>query len=131
MTENSVSDQKRWQFQRGVSGNPAGKPKGAKNHATRMAERLFDGAAEEICRVVIDRAKKGDMTGAKLVVERLCPPRKDRPISLSKIKGAQDLFQAAIALLQSVAHGEVTPEEAGKARARRLRRANLRLGSPY
>src|SRR5262245_10737442 len=100
-------------FQKGVSGNPSGRPPGARNYATRIAEELFDGQAEGVCNAVIKKALKGDMVAARIVVERLCPPRKDRPISfpLPKIEGAYDLSKAAIALLQSVADGNATLEE--------------------
>jgi len=77
VTENSGPNQG-GRFQPGRSGNPTGKPKGAKNHVTRLAERLFDDEAEDICRVIISKAKEGDMTAARLIVERLCPPRKDK-----------------------------------------------------
>ncbi len=36
------------QWQKGVSGNPKGKPKGATNHATRAMEKLLDGQGEAI-----------------------------------------------------------------------------------
>ena len=54
------------------------------------------------------------MTAARVIVERLCPPRRDRPVSfeLPPISNAQHLPQAALGLLQAVASGEVTPEEA-------------------
>jgi hypothetical protein len=60
-------------------------------------------------------ALKGDGTALRLCLERICPPRRDRPISfeLTPISNAQHLPQAAIGLLQAVASGEVTPEEAG------------------
>ena len=47
-TENSVPKQKSHLFQPGQSGNPKGKPKGAKNHATRLAESLLDGETEKL-----------------------------------------------------------------------------------
>jgi len=35
-------------FKPGQSGNPAGKPRGARNHATRAILNLIEGGAEEI-----------------------------------------------------------------------------------
>jgi hypothetical protein len=60
---------------------------------------LFDGAAEEICKAVIDKANTGDMVAARIIVERLCPPRKDRPLAfgLPKIGTAADAAKAASA----------------------------------
>ena len=103
----------RTSWPKGVSGNPSGKAKGTRNHATKLVLGMFEGRAEEVCNAVVKKALKGDMVAARIVVERLCPPRKDRPISfpLPKIEGAYDLSKAAIALLQSVADGNSTPEE--------------------
>jgi hypothetical protein len=63
--------------------------------------------------VVIDAAKSGDMVAARLVIERICPPRKDRPISfhLPEVGTSADIHAAMAGLLASVAVGDVTPEE--------------------
>jgi Family of unknown function (DUF5681) len=116
MAENSARKQRGRPFQKGHSGNPAGKPKGTKHHATRLVERLFDGAAEEICKAVIDKANTGDMVAARIIVERLCPPRKDRPVTfeLPKIGTAADAAKAASAILAGVAGGNITPSEAAE-----------------
>jgi hypothetical protein len=45
------------QFEKGQSGNPAGRPPGARNRTTMMAEELLRGEAEELMRLVIERAK--------------------------------------------------------------------------
>lgn len=39
-------------FQPSQSGNPAGKPKGTRNHATRMVLALMENGADEITRIV-------------------------------------------------------------------------------
>ena len=49
----------------------------------------------------------------RLCLERLLPPRKDRPITfdLPPLEGAEDLPQALKAVLEAVAQGEITPGE--------------------
>lgn len=115
MPENSTQKQ-RGGFKPGQSGNPAGKPKGARHRATVMAEKLFGDAAEEVCRAVIAKAQQGDMTAARLIVERLCPPRKDRPIDfpLPALASAADAATLMTAILAGVASGEITPQEAAE-----------------
>ena len=53
-------------FKAGQSGNPAGRPKGARNRTTLAIEALLDGEAEELARKVIEKAREGDMTALKL-----------------------------------------------------------------
>src|ERR1043166_9359171 len=67
-------------FQKGCSGNPQGRPLGARNAATVIAEQLLDGEAEAITRKVIELAKQGDLTAVRLCLERIVPPRRDRPV---------------------------------------------------
>lgn len=101
-------------FRKGVSGNPAGKPKGARHRATVMLEKLMADDAEEIGRTVITAAKSGDMVAARLVLERLCPVRKGRPvvIDLPKVETVNDVAAALGAVTQAMAQGEITPDEA-------------------
>jgi hypothetical protein len=48
-------------FARGASGNPAGKPQGARHKTPLAVEALLDGEAEELTRKAIELAKAGDM----------------------------------------------------------------------
>ena len=101
-------------FQPGQSGNPAGKPKGAKNHATRLVEALLDGQAHALGQRAIELAMGGDASVMRALLDRLVAPRKDRSVSLTmpKIKSADDLIAAAAALTDATAAGDVTPSEA-------------------
>jgi hypothetical protein len=94
-------------------GNP-GKPKGTRHHATRLAEALIDGQAQEIVQKAISMAASGDPTALRIVMDRLCLPRRERTISLAmpSIKSAADLITAAAALTDATAAGDITASEA-------------------
>jgi hypothetical protein len=114
MSENAGQNQG-GRFRKGQSGNPAGKPKGARHRATRAAESLLDGEAEALTRKAIERALEGDGVALRLCLERILPARKDRTLSfaLPAIGSAFDAAQAMGGLLSAVAAGDVTPSEAG------------------
>jgi len=101
-------------FAKGKSGNPNGRPKGSRNKTTLATLELLGDEAAEITRLVIEKAKEGDMVAIKLVMDRLCPPCKDIPISfeLNNINSLRDLIIANDQLLQSISNGEITPNEA-------------------
>jgi hypothetical protein len=100
-------------FQSGKSGNPSGRPRGALNKTTLATQALLDGEAEVLTRKVLELAKAGNLVALRLCLERLLPPRKDRPINLTlpKVEGAKDLPKALWAVVEAVAQGEITPEE--------------------
>lgn len=93
-------------------GNP-GKPKGARNRATKALETLLGNSAEDVAMAVIRAARNGDTAAARLVLERVLPARKDQPleIDLPPISGAESLLAAGGTVLKAVAEGELTPAE--------------------
>ena len=100
-------------FKSGQSGNPGGRPKGSLNKATLASQALLDGEAEALTRKVVELAKEGHPVALRLCLERLLPPRKDRPVNftLPRIEGAEDIVKALGAILEAVAQGEITPAE--------------------
>jgi hypothetical protein len=58
-------------FQKGQSGNPAGRPRGIVNRATALAQNLLSERAEWIARKVIELAEAGDMAAIRVCMERL------------------------------------------------------------
>jgi hypothetical protein len=116
MAENAAGKQRGKPFRKGQSGNPAGKPKGTKNIATRAAEAMLDDEAERLTRRAIERALEGDTPALRLCMERLIPAKRDRPIKfkLPSIESAADAAKAIGSVLAAVAAGEVTPQEAAE-----------------
>jgi hypothetical protein len=110
-TENTDKIQGR--FQKGQSGNPAGKPKGARHKTTIAMQALLDGQAEAVMQKAAQLALEGDSTALRLCMERLLPARKDSPIcfDLPAIRTAEDASIAMAAIIEAVAGGELTPAE--------------------
>ena len=98
---------------KGVSGNPAGRPKGARHTALLALDAIGEAAAADVLRRVVEDAKGGDLRAAEILLRRLWPERKGRPISLDLpvLETPEDLVKAMAAIVQAVASGDVTPEE--------------------
>jgi hypothetical protein len=114
LTDRTAKQQKSHLFQKGQSGNPRGRPPGARNKATRAAEALLDGEAESLTRACVSAALGGDTTALRLCLERILPPRRDRPIdfTLSPISTAADACVALSEIVEAVSAGHLTPTEA-------------------
>ncbi len=113
IAENSTPKQRGRPFAKGVSGNPAGKPKGAQNHATRAAKALLQGNLSAIVQSLIDAALSGDVSAQKIVIDKILPNAKELPISadLPQVDNAASLPKLSAAILQAVSTGQLTPSE--------------------
>jgi hypothetical protein len=100
-------------FEKGQSGNPAGRPPGSRNKATILAEAMFQGEAETIIRMAIDKAKEGDITAIRLCLERVFPRLRDRAtlFDLPQINNAAEALDALTSILEGVRGGEITAAE--------------------
>jgi hypothetical protein len=103
-------------FRKGQSGNPGGKPKGCRNATTILFDELLKDNARELIEKAIEMAKYGDGPALRLCIERLAPPRKDRPVwfDLPEMKEAKDAVNASAAIVAAVASGDLTPMEASE-----------------
>jgi hypothetical protein len=97
----------------GQSGNPKGRPKGVRNRATMIALASMEGELDAIVKRVIEAAKAGDMVAARLVVDKLIPAVKDRPvrINLPQITDVATCNQAQAQITASVASGDLLLSE--------------------
>jgi hypothetical protein len=100
-------------FKPGQSGNPSGRPRGSKNHATMVALALMEGDLNDIVKNVIDAAKAGDMSAAKLVIDKLVPASKSRPITieLPKVEDIASAQTAQALVVDAVANGDLLADE--------------------
>jgi hypothetical protein len=115
-SKSPASEKPSTRFKPGQSGNPAGKPKGTRNATTLALETLLDGQATALTQKAIDLALTGDMAALRLCLDRILPPRKDRPVTftLPPINSAKDAAATVSAVLAAVATGEITPADAGE-----------------
>jgi hypothetical protein len=114
--DNTAEIQRGRPFEKGVSGNPTGRPRGSRNATTLALEALLDGQANALTQKAIDLALGGDMAALRLCLDRILPPRKDRPVSftLPTINSAQDAAAIVSSVLAAVAAGEITPTDAAE-----------------
>lgn len=91
----------------------SGRPKGALHKTTLAAQAIIDGEAEALTRKAVELALEGDGMALRLVLERLLPSRKERPLSIAlpPITSLADASAASAVVLGAVASGELLPSE--------------------
>ena len=117
-TEKTVAnavERKHWQFQKGQSGNPEGKPKGTRHKATQAASLLLEGELDALTRKAIDMALEGDTTALRLCLERIIPPLKSTtpPIKLNAPL-PETLTGKATAFVDAAAAGDIPADVAAQ-----------------
>lgn len=98
-------------FEPGKSGNPAGKPRGAKDKRTAL-RALLEPHAKKLVRKAVALALDGDTTALRICIDRLIPPIKarDQHSGVGPLIG--DVSEQGRAVLTALAEGRITPDEA-------------------
>jgi hypothetical protein len=107
-------EHKAMQFQKGESGNPAGRPRGSRNRTTILMQDLLAGRAEAIGQKLVELAENGDITAIRICMDRLAPAGREEPVDvgLPPIEKPADSVAAAQAIVAAVAAGDLTAAEA-------------------
>ena len=101
-------------FEKGRSGNPAGRRSASRNKATLAAAALLAGESQALTRTSVELALAGDPTAMRLCIERLLPPCRERIVKfiLPPIESVSDISAAMRAVTSALAKGDLTPGEA-------------------
>jgi Family of unknown function (DUF5681) len=98
-------------FKQGQSGNPKGKPKGAKDKRTELRE-LLTPHAEDLVKKAVEKALEGDMAALRLCLDRIIPAirSKDLPVLITGLDGS--LTEQGKNIIESMGDGELSPSDA-------------------
>jgi hypothetical protein len=112
--ENTEPKQRGRPFEPGQSGNPSGRPRGTRHKALLALDAIGEEAAKEVLEAVVSAAKGGDIRASEILLRRLWPERKGRVVEfdLPPIIEVSDAVKAVAAIVDAVAAGQLTPEEA-------------------
>ncbi len=112
---NSTQKHRHPGFQPGQSGNPRGKPPGARNKALIALDAIGQEGAEAALQAVVKAAAGGATYGAaELLLSRCWPARKGHPVTLPlpDVSTAEGVTAALAAVVRATAAGTLTPDEA-------------------
>jgi hypothetical protein len=95
-----------------LPGNP-GRPRGSRHQALLALDAIGADNASAVMQAVVNAAKGGDMRAADILLRRLWPERKGRPVELDMpaLTSAAGVTAALAAVVSAVAGGELSPEE--------------------
>jgi len=95
-----------------LPGNP-GRPRGSRHEALKALDAIGADNAAAVMQAVVSAAKGGDMRAADILLRRLWPERKGRPVELDMpaLTSAAGVTDALAAVVAAVAAGDLSPEE--------------------
>lgn len=101
-------------FKPGQSGNPAGKPKGARNKATKAMMILLEGETEALTRKAIEKALEGDTAALRICLDRIAPAPRSAAQCINMEIPSGTLTEIARTFVTAAAVGEIPPDIAAQ-----------------
>jgi hypothetical protein len=104
------------QFQKGQSGNPAGRPRGSRNRASIRMQEMLEQKAEGLVTKVVELAMAGNIGALRLCLDRLVPARNNEPLvcEMPPLAKAADAVAVIAGIASAAVTGDVTADEAAK-----------------
>jgi hypothetical protein len=99
-------------FAKGNPGGP-GRPRGAVQGAASALDQVAVEASAELIKVAIELARTGDREMLKMVMARVWPQRRGRPLDIDgpAVDAMPDMAAAATRIAHLVMQGELSPQE--------------------
>jgi hypothetical protein len=99
----------------GKSGNPAGRPKGIVDRRTALREAIA-GELPAIARVLVEKAKDGDVQAASLIMSSCMPKLRPsrEPIELAGLPQEATAVEVASALIRGAVQGRLPVDAASE-----------------
>jgi hypothetical protein len=100
-------------FEPGQSGNPAGRPPGARNKKTLEMEEMLAERAETAVKSMLERAERGEPAAMRLCMERVLPTGANRPVAieLPSVDTPDDVAAATRVVMKALAAGAISARE--------------------
>jgi len=100
-------------FQKGVSGNPSGRPQGSRSKATIATLTLLEGECEALTRKAVELALDGDIQALRICLDRITPTLKatSKPIA-ARLPAGGSLAEQAANVYEAARLGKITTDEA-------------------
>ena len=95
-------------FQKGRSGNPAGRKPGTKTTSARLRE-MIAGDVPAVLAVVRDAALSGDIQAASLLISRVLPPVRAEAVC-HEVPAGNTIGERAEAVVCAVLDGDIPPD---------------------
>ena len=98
-------------FKKGQSGNPAGKPKGARDKRTALRS-LLEPHREALVKIAVDKALAGDGAALRICLDRLIAPVRGNPVRIGNLTGS--LAECGEQVLMAIVEERISPAEASE-----------------
>ena len=94
-------------FEKGISGNPAGRPQGRTPGA--KLRKAIEAKADDILQSVIDAAVNGDMAACKMLLDRITPTLKPQAQAII-LPVKETLSELGNEIIKATMGGEIPPD---------------------